>query len=52
MGLIKAGKEAIKTALGDQWKEYFYADSLEANVLVVKGKKRERKTRKNKSFKT
>lgn len=40
MGLIKAGKEAIKTALGDQWKEYFYADSLEANVLVVKGKKR------------
>lgn len=40
MGLIKAGKEAIKTTLADQWKEYFYADSLEANVLVVKGKKR------------
>ena len=40
MGLIKAGKEAVKTTLADQWKEYFYADSLEANVLVVKGKKR------------
>ena len=40
MGLIKAGKEAIKTTLADQWKEYFYADSLETNVLVVKGKKR------------
>lgn len=40
MGLIKAGTEAIKTALADQWKEYFYADSLDTNVLVVKGKKR------------
>jgi len=40
MGLIKAGKEAIKTTLADQWKEYFYADSLETNILVVKGKKR------------
>ena len=40
MGLIKAGSEAIKTTLADQWKEYFYCDSLEANVLVVKGKKK------------
>lgn len=40
MGLIKAGSEVIKTTLADQWKEYFYCDSLEANVLVVKGKKR------------
>lgn len=40
MGLIKAGSEAIKTTLADQWKEYFYCDSLEPNVLVVKGKKR------------
>lgn len=40
MGLIKAGSEAVKTTLADQWKEYFYCDSLEANVLVVKGKKR------------
>lgn len=40
MGLIKAGSEAIKTTLADQWKEYFYCDSLESNVLVVKGKKR------------
>ena len=40
MGLIKAGKEAVKTTLADQWKEYFYADSLESNVLVIKGKKK------------
>ena len=40
MGLIKAGSEAIKTTLADQWKEYFYCDSLESNVLVVKGQKR------------
>ncbi len=26
--------------LGDQWKEYFYQDALDANTLVAKGKKR------------
>lgn len=40
MGLIKAGVGALGGTLADQWKEYFYCDSLEKNVLVVKGQKR------------
>lgn len=40
MGLIKAGMGALGGTLADQWKEYFYCDSLENNVLMTKGKKR------------
>ena len=40
MGLIKAITTATSTSLADQWKEYFYCDSLDSDVLVVKGKKR------------
>ena len=40
MGLIKAGIGAIGTVLADQWKEFFYCDSLENDVLMVKGQKR------------
>lgn len=40
MGLIKAVKDAIGSSIADQYKEYFYCDSLADNVLVVKGKKR------------
>ena len=40
MGLIKAGIGALGGATADQWREYFYCDSLEKNVLVVKGQKR------------
>lgn len=40
MGLIKAGIGAIGGTLADQWKEYFYCESLPADVLVVKGQKR------------
>jgi len=40
MGLIKAGLEAGRTVLADQWREYFYCDSLPVNVLMVKGQKR------------
>ncbi len=40
MGLIKAGTGALGGVLADQWKEYFYCDSLSADVLAVKGKKR------------
>ena len=40
MGLIQAAKETITKMLGDQWTEYFYCDSMPANVLVTKGVKR------------
>ena len=40
MGLIQAAKETISRMLGDQWTEYYYCDSMPANVLVTKGVKR------------
>lgn len=40
MGLIKAGIGALGGVLADQWKEFFYCDSLENDVLVAKGQKR------------
>ena len=40
MGLIKALSGALGGTLGDQWREFFYCDSLAANTLVAKGQKR------------
>lgn len=40
MGLIKAGVGALGGVLADQWKEFFYCDSLSKDILVVKGQKR------------
>ena len=40
MGLIKAGAGALGGVLADQWKEFFYCDSLENDVLMMKGSKR------------
>ena len=40
MGLIKAALGSAGGVLADQWKEYFYCESLPANVLAVKGQKR------------
>ena len=39
MGLIKAIAGAAGGALADQWKEFFYCDSLDENTLMVKGQK-------------
>ena len=40
MGLIKAITGATGGVLADQWKEYIYCDSLDADVLVKKGQKK------------
>ena len=40
MGLIKAAFGATGSVLGDQWREYFYCDSMSSDVLVTKGQKR------------
>ena len=40
MGLIKAGTGAAGGVLADQWKEYFYCEAMEKDIMVKKGKKR------------
>ncbi len=40
MGLIKAGLGALGGTLADQWKEFFYCESITKEVLVTKGQKR------------
>ena len=40
MGLIKAGLGALGGVLADQWKEFFYCEALDKDVLMVKGQKR------------
>lgn len=39
MGLIKAALGAAGGTLADQWKEFFYCESLPKEVMVVKGEK-------------
>ena len=40
MGLIKAALGSAGGILADQWREYFYCDSMNENTLVSKGSKR------------
>ncbi len=40
MGLIKAAIGAFGGTMADQWKEFFYCDAMDKNVLVTKGAKR------------
>lgn len=39
MGLIKAGVGALGGTLADQWKEFFYCDAIDKEVLMVRGQK-------------
>ena len=40
MGLIKAGMGALGGTFADQWREFFYCESMPKEVLVTKGQKR------------
>ena len=40
MGLIKAIGGAVGGVMADQWREYFYCDSMPVDILVRKGQKR------------
>lgn len=40
MGLIKAGMGALGGTLADQWKEFFYCEAMDKEVMVTKGQKR------------
>ncbi len=40
MGLIKAAIGAVGGTFADQWREFFYCESLSADILAAKGQKR------------
>ncbi|MBQ6467111.1 MAG: SPFH domain-containing protein [Clostridia bacterium] len=40
MGLIRAAAGAVGGVLADQWKEFFYCEAMDKEVLVTKGQKR------------
>ena len=40
MGLIKSALNSAGGVMGDQWREYFYCDSIPSDVLMLKGIKR------------
>ena len=40
MGLLKAGIGALSGVLADQWRDYFYCESMPDDALVTKGQKR------------
>ena len=47
MGLIQAAAGSIGGVLADQWKEFFYCEAMDVNVLAVKGRKRDDKRSSN-----
>lgn len=48
MGLLKAGIGAASGVLADQWREYFYCESLDDGIIAAKGMKRTSKRSSNK----
>lgn len=40
MGLIRAAVQSAASVMADQWEEYFYCDSIPANILAIKGSKK------------
>lgn len=49
MGLFKAAGNAVSGVLSDQWKEMFYTDSLDNNLLMIKATFRRGKNSQNKT---
>ena len=48
MGLIRAALSAATGNLGDQWKEFFYCEAMDKEVLLTKGVKQTRFSSSNK----
>ena len=40
MGLIRAGLNAVRGTVSDQWKEYFYCEAMSPDVMVKRGQKK------------
>ena len=40
MGIFKAGIGAFGGVMADQWRDFFYCESMPADILVTKGAKR------------
>ena len=40
MGLLKAGIGELSGVLADSWRDYFYCESLDSDILCVKGEKK------------
>ncbi len=40
MGIFKAGIGAFSGVMADQWREFFYCESIPVDILVTKGEKR------------
>ena len=40
MGLLRALGESVSGVLADQWKDYYYCDALDADILVKRGRRR------------
>ena len=41
MGLIKAIAGAAGGVLADSWRDYFYCEAIDKDILVTKGQKRQ-----------
>ncbi len=39
MGIIKAVASSVSSVAGDQWKDYFYCESIPDNIVMVRGMK-------------
>ena len=46
MGLIAAAVGSVSNTLKDQWKEFFYCDTLPGDVIVARGRKQNEKNNK------
>ncbi|MCL2864233.1 MAG: SPFH domain-containing protein [Lachnospiraceae bacterium] len=40
MGLIRAAMGAVGSTMADQWKEFFYCEAMDKNLMMIKGEKR------------
>ncbi len=47
MGLLKAGIGSMAGVFADQWRDYFYCEAMDVDVLAVKAQKRENRRSSN-----